>query len=237
MGLFDFLNKKTSLRSNGLLQGFKDHHSHILFGVDDGVKTLEGALEVLSYAESEGVSQMWCTPHIMEDINTPTSLLQERFAQLKESYNGNISLHLAAEYMLDNEFQKRLNSGDILTIDGEMVLVETSVTIPPCNFIEVLHDIMSKGYRPILAHPERSRFLTMTDYEKLDSFGVYFQLNLPSIVGYYGETAQKKAVQILKNGWYYVAGSDCHRLQSYESQVNREVLTSDIIERLKVLLK
>ena len=86
MGLFDFLNKKKSFIGSGLLQGFKDHHSHILFGVDDGVKTLEGALEILSYVESNGVSQLWCTPHIMDDINTPTSFLQERFAQLEENY-------------------------------------------------------------------------------------------------------------------------------------------------------
>lgn len=237
MGLFDFLHKKKSLTDSGLLQGFKDHHSHILFGVDDGVKTLEESLEVLSYAESNGVSDMWCTPHIMEEISTPTSLLQERFAQLKESYKGNISLHLAAEYMLDTEFEKRLDSRDLLTLGEDVVLVETSTTIPPINFIEVLQDIMSKGYRPMLAHPERSRYLTMTDYERLDSMGVYFQMNLPSIVGYYGDTAQKKAIQILKNDWYKVAGTDCHRLQSYETHMNREVLTSDIVERLQVLLK
>ena len=237
MGLFDFLHKKATLTGSGLLQGFKDHHSHVLFGVDDGVKTLEEALQILSCMESKGVSELWCTPHIMEDIKTPTSLLQERFAQLKESYKGNISLHLAAEYMLDTEFERRLDSGDLLTLNDDVVLVETSVTIPPYNFIEVLHDIMSKGYRPLLAHPERYRYLTMTDYERLDSIGVHFQLNLPSIIGYYGETAHKKAVQMLKNGWYNVAGSDCHRLQSYESHVNREILTPDIVERLKVLLK
>ena len=237
MGLFDFLNKKKSFIGSGLLQGFKDHHSHILFGVDDGVKTLEGALEILSYVESNGVSQLWCTPHIMDDINTPTSFLQERFAQLEENYKGNIRLHLAAEYMLDTEFEKRLENRDLLPLYDDVILVETSVTIPPYNFIEVLYDIMSKGYRPMLAHPERSRYLTMADYERLDSMGVYFQLNLPSIVGYYGDTAQKKAVHMLKNNWYNAAGSDCHRLQSLESQLTREVLTSDIIERLQVLLK
>ena len=237
MGLFDFLHRKTSLVSSGLLQGSGDHHSHILFGVDDGVKTLEESLDVLAYAESNGVSQLWCTPHVMEDINTPTALLQERFAQLKESYKGNIKLHLAAEYMLDTEFERRLESRDLMPLYDDVILVETSTTMPPYNFIQVLHDIMSKGYRPMLAHPERYRYLTMTDYERIDSFGVHFQLNLPSIVGYYGDTAQKKAVQMLRNGWYKVAGSDCHRLSSYQTQINREVLTSDITRQLETLLK
>jgi tyrosine-protein phosphatase YwqE len=236
MGLFDFLHKKTSLSSSGMLAGSRDFHSHVLFGVDDGVKTLEESLSVLACMESNGVSQLWCTPHVMEDIPNPTSLLQERFAELKEAYTGTIELHLAAEYMLDTEFEKRLEAHDLLPLYDEVVLVETSATIPPINFIELLQEIMTQGYRPMLAHPERSRYLTMNDYERLDSYGVFFQLNLPSIIGYYGDTAQKKAELILKNGWYKVAGSDCHRLPSYESQINREILSPDINARLRQLV-
>ena len=237
MGLFDFLHKKTSLRASGVLAGSKDYHSHLLFGVDDGVKSLEEALDVLSYAESNGVAHLWCTPHVMEDIPNATDMLQERFGMLEDAYTGGIKLHLAAEYMLDTEFEKRLETRDLLPLYDDVILVETSTTIPPINFMEVLQDIMSKGYRPMLAHPERYRYLTMNDYERLDSYGVFFQLNLPSIVGYYGDTAQHKARLILKNGWYKVAGSDCHRLPSYQTQINREVLTSDITKQLETLLK
>ena len=237
MGLFDFLQKKTSIQASGMLSGSRDYHTHILFGVDDGVKTLEESLEVLSHAEANGVGHIWCTPHIMEDIATPTQFLQERFCCLKDSYKGSIQLHLAAEYMLDLEFEKRLQDRDLMPLFDDVILVETSTTIPPINFMDTLQDIMSKGYRPMLAHPERYRYLTMNDYERLDSYGVFFQLNLPSIVGYYGDTAQHKARLILKNGWYKVAGSDCHRLPSYQTQINREVLTSDITKQLETLLK
>ena len=219
-----------------MLAGSRDFHSHVLFGVDDGVKTLEESLSVLACMESNGVSQLWCTPHVMEDIPNSTSRLQERFAELKEAYTGKIELHLAAEYMLHTEFEKRLEAHDLLPLYGDVVLVETSATIPPINFIELLQEIMTKGYRPMLAHPERSRYLTMNDYERLDSYGVFFQLNLPSIVGYYGDTAQKKAELILKNGWYKVAGSDCHRLPSYESQITREILSPDIDAKLRQLV-
>ncbi len=236
MRLFDFLHKKTSLRASGVLAGSKDYHSHLLFGVDDGVKSLEEALDVLSYAESNGVAHLWCTPHVMEDIPNATDMLQERFEMLEEAYTGGIKLHLAAEYMLDTEFEKRLETRDLLPLYDDVILVETSTTIPPINFMEVLQDIMSKGYRPMLAHPERYRYLTMNDYERLDSYGVHFQLNLPSIIGNYGDTAQKKAELILKNGWYKVAGADCHNLSSYQSHMNREVLTSDTIEQLRQLV-
>ena len=236
MGLFDFLHKKTSFSASGVLAGSKDFHSHVLFGVDDGVKTLEDSLEVLSYAESNGVSHLWCTPHVMEDMPNSTQKLQDRFGMLEEAYKGGIKLHLAAEYMLDIEFERRLETGDLLPLYDDVILVETSTAIPPINFMEILQDIMSKGYRPMLAHPERYRYLTMNDYERLDSYGVYFQLNLPSITGYYGDTAQKKAESILKNGWYKAAGADCHSLSSYKSHMNREVLASDTIEQLRQLV-
>ena len=236
MGLFDFLHRKTSLRASGVLAGSKDYHSHLLFGVDDGVKSLEEALDVLSYAESNGVAHLWCTPHVMEDIPNATNMLRERFGMLEDAYTGGIKLHLAAEYMLDTEFEKRLETRDLLPLYDDVILVETSTTIPPINFMEVLQDIMSKGYRPMLAHPERYRYLTMNDYERLDAYGVYFQLNLPSIIGYYGDTAQKKAELILKNGWYKAAGADCHSMSSYDSHMNREVLASDTIEQLRQLV-
>lgn len=237
MGLFNFMQKKKSLIQSGVLAGSKDYHTHILFGVDDGIATLEHSLDVLDFFESHGVKELWCTPHIMEDIPNTTAWLNERFAQLQEAYAGKIVLHLAAEYMLDSTFEQRLEENDIMPLYDDVVLVETSTGAPPINMIDILQNIMSKGYRPMLAHPERYRYLTMNDYERLESYGVYFQLNLASLLGYYGESAQKKARMILKNGWYKIAGSDCHRSTTIKDQYNREVLTSDIKEQLRELLQ
>ena len=235
MGILDFLKKKYSL-AEGVLSGAADSHSHILFGVDDGIATLEDSLAVLALEESIGIKEVWCTPHVMDDLTNTTESLKERFQQLQQAYKGPIKLHLAAEYMLDSEFERRLAKGDLLTIGDSYVLVETSMNVPPFNLGEIIQKIMAKGYRPLLAHPERYRYLQMKDYEQLDSIGVHFQLNLPSLVGYYGETAQKKAKALLKNGWYKKIGSDCHRLSSLQEQLNREVLTSDINEQLRQLL-
>ena len=235
MNFLRFLKRKYSL-SDGILQGSADSHSHILFGVDDGIATLEDSLAVLSFLESQGVTKVWCTPHIMDDLATPTEELKARFQELQQAYQGNIELCLAAEYMLDSEFEKRLDQDDLLTYDGESVLVETSMNVPPYNFIEILQRTMSKGYRPLLAHPERYRYLAMKDYEYLDSIGVFFQLNLPSLVGYYGDSAREKAEELLRKGMYKKIGSDCHRLQSIQEQYTREALTKEINEQLQRLL-
>lgn len=233
MGFFDFIKRKQSLQSSGILQGVTDRHSHILFGVDDGIRTLEDSLAVLAYDEEVGIKEVWCTPHIMEDVPNTTEALRERFAQLQEAYNGPIKIHLAAEYMLDTLFEERFKAGDLLTMEDNTILVETSTWNPPTDMTGTLRRIQKAGYRPLLAHPERYRYLTEPGYERLHKMGVHFQLNLGSLVGYYGETAMGKAHDLLEKGWYSEVGSDCHRLATIKEQYTREVLTKDIVSRLQ----
>jgi len=234
MGLFSIFRKqKTSISDSGVLKGICDCHTHLLPGVDDGVATLEQSLEVLAYMESQGVSQVWCTPHVMDDIPNPTELLLRKFEELKTAYKGNIKLNLAAEYMLDSEFEKRLAEGDLLKMWDDVVLVETSTNIPPYNLLNLLENIMSKGYRPMLAHPERYRYMDVADYRHLREIGVYYQLNLPSVVGYYGETAANKALRLLREGSYYAVGSDCHKYSSILSQFNRAVLPDEVVADIR----
>lgn len=233
MGIFNIFRKRHSIASSSLLRGGEDRHSHVLFGVDDGIKTLEDSLKVLEYDETLGVSDVWCTPHIMEDVPNTTEGLRQRFAELQQAYTGPIRLHLAAEYMLDNLFEERLKVGDLLTMGDDLILVETSTWNPPTNFQSILKEIMKAGYYPLLAHPERYRYLENKDYEELYKMGVRFQLNLGSLTGYYGETTKKKAKTILKNGWYSHCGSDCHRLSSIKEQYSRETLSESDVNLLK----
>lgn len=233
MALFGLFNKKQSLQTSGVLEGCTDRHSHILYGVDDGAKTLEDSLSVLEYLESVGIKDLWCTPHIMEDLPNTTEQLQMIFQELQQAYKGSIRLHLAAEYMLDSVFEQRLKSEDLMTMEDDILLVETSTIAEPYDLAGMLQQIMSAGYRPLFAHPERYRFLTEKDFDKLYNMGVKFQLNLGSITGYYGETAKTKAEFILNKGMYSVFGSDCHRLSSIKQQYERESLSKAIVKQLK----
>ena len=85
MGIFDIFRKRHSIDSSSLLKGGEDRHCHVLFGVDDGVKTLEEALNVLEYDENLGLTVVWCTPHVMEDIPNTTEVLRQRFAKLRQA--------------------------------------------------------------------------------------------------------------------------------------------------------
>ena len=233
MGLFDFIKQKQSLTESGVLKGMTDRHCHVLFGVDDGIRTLEDSLAVLAYDEEVGISEVWCTPHIMEDVPNTTEALRERFEQLRQAYSGPIKLHLAAEYMLDTLFEERFNAGDLLTMEDNTVLVETSTWNPPSDMTGTLRRIQKAGYRPLLAHPERYRYLNDAGYERFHKMGIHFQLNAGSLVGYYGETAMRKAHDLLAKGWYSEIGSDCHRLASIKEQYARATLTKDVVARLK----
>ena len=86
--MFDFLRTKFTLAESGVLSGSVDAHSHILFGVDDGSKHRTDSLEMLAYEESLGVTDVWCTPHVMEDVPNTTEKLKERFSQFQELYQG-----------------------------------------------------------------------------------------------------------------------------------------------------
>ena len=230
--MFEFLKRKHSLITSGALKGKTDRHSHILYGVDDGIRTLEDSLRVLSFQESIGITDVWCTPHVMEDTPNTTDALRQRFDSLCKAYKGNIKLHLAAEYMLDNLFEERFKAGDLLTMEDNIVLVETSTWNPPPGLYDIFRDLQKSGYHPLFAHPERCRYLSENGYESLYKMGVHFQLNMPSVVGYYGETARNKALFLLEKGWYSHFGSDCHRFSNIEEQYNRQTLTKDTISLL-----
>ena len=141
--MFGLFNRRTSILESGLLKGAVDQHSHILYGLDDGVKTQEDSLAILQFLEEQGVSEVWFTPHVMEDVPNTTEGIRARFEELKAVYAGGLQLHLAAEYMMDTLFEDRLARRDLLEHGEEVVLVETSAIAPPINLWVVLEKMLS----------------------------------------------------------------------------------------------
>lgn len=217
--------KRISLAGSGIFRGFTDWHSHLLPGVDDGVRTMEESLQILSFYEQLGVKVVWLTPHIMEDMPNTISALKARFEKLKAAYQGNIVLHLASENMLDNLFEERLEKDDLLPLggDGKHLLVETSYFNPPMGLTNILLRVKSKGYTPVLAHPERYNYMDESGYRQLKGLNVKFQLNLFSLTGAYGAGVRKKAGWLMKNGFYDLAGSDMHGLAALETNIYKKI--------------
>lgn len=227
-------NKKVKLTDSNLLDGFTDWHSHILPGVDDGFKEMKDSLEAIKKFEGLGVKRIWLTPHVMEDYpNTPEKLM-ERYEELKQAYDGNVELRLASENMLDSLFEERLQEDNFLPIgdDGKMLLVETSYFNPPYGMEDMIDELKKKGYTPLLAHPERYRYMEEQDYINWREKGVKFQINYLSLAGGYGDTAKKKAEWLIKKGMVEASGSDLHRIEFFD-HCNGNGIKADLLNSLK----
>ena len=242
--MWPFRKKRFSLIDSGLLQGMTDCHSHILPGVDDGIQSEEESLQALHSLYELGIREFWLTPHIMEDIpNTPTEL-RARFEALKEKVAEPAirnAMHLGAEHMIDSLFVRRLAEDDVMlfkpdSLQTPLILVETSYFNPPVSLWELLEEIRSKGYVPLLAHPERYVYMNKADYQRLTDMGVLLQLNILSLAGAYGEGARRNAMQLLHNDSYSYVGTDLHDLDDFLDYAYEECLTKNDVEALKTII-
>ena len=193
-----------------------DIHSHLLPGIDDGAKTFEDTLALTKALQSFGCTQFITTPHIIQYVwdNTKEQITSNAATTVIELEKNNIKVpfHAAAEYLMDDQFEKLFKSSELLTLKNNYVLVEMSYINPPIQLYSILFDLQVAGYIPVLAHPERYLFYqnNFNEYLKLKRAGCLFQLNLLSIVGYYGTEVTKIAEQLLQKGMYNYVGSDVH---------------------------
>lgn len=212
-----------------------DVHAHLLPGVDDGIKTTAEAWQTLARMEALGVERILLTPHVSDEHRGNTPLhLREVFAELETANPTAIRLQLAGEYMLDNGYRQRLEAG-LLTLSESQVLVETSYLRPPMELDQLLYETCMAGYVPVLAHPERYMYMQATDYDRLQTLGCRFQLNLFALGGWYGSEPARKARKLLQQGRYTFVGSDCHSRAGYEAALERLKLSRKECEALQLL--
>jgi len=206
---------------------FTDIHSHLLPGIDDGVKTVEESLEVIKHLISLGFKKLITTPHIMSDYykNTPDIIrgkLDEIRVALK-SANIEVEIEAAAEYYLDENFYKKIiDNEEILTFGDNYVLFETSFTVEPLLLKEAVFRLNSSGYKPVFAHPERYQYLQEKKklLDELIDQGLLFQINALSLTSYYSKQVQKSAEELIKRNAVAFIGSDCHNISQAEMLKN-----------------
>ena len=196
-----------------------DIHNHMLFGVDDGSKTLEDSIDVLRDLENCGYNNIILTPHYIKDSNYSSSpknnnnKLQILKEELKKN-NININLYLGNEIYIDDKIYELLKNREVNSLNGtNYLLIELPMSGEYSGYQEIFSHLMSKGYKIVLAHPER--YLSFQeDYKKvleLHKLGVYFQSNLDSIIGRYGEEAEILIKRLLKDKMISFLATDIHR--------------------------
>jgi len=194
-----------------------DMHNHLLPGIDDGLKNIDDTLRFIDELRNLGYQKLICTPHILSGVhdNSPETILPalEKVRKALAERQIEFPIEAAAEYMVDNHFEELLiNKAPLLTLGNNHILIEMSYVAPSPNLKQVIFELNIQGYKPILAHPERYNYYHMdfAKYEDIKERGIYFQVNMLSLTGYYGKMVKKTAEKLIKKGMVEFIGTDMH---------------------------
>ncbi len=219
-------------------EGFVDIHSHILPGIDDGAKNIKESLELISEIRKMGFVKVICTPHTYEGVHNNTyKSIEQSFNTLNNRNNEKIKFNFASEYMLDNSIIVKAKNKSLLCLKHNYVLVEMSYISSPINLYEIIFELQTNGYIPVLAHPERYRFLYVKNYNefnKLKKVGCMFQINLLSLTGYYGKDIVDACNYLINNDFCDYFGSDIHNLRHIK-KFNEKVITKNITKIKEII--
>src|SRR4051794_12623320 len=194
-----------------------DMHSHLLPALDDGLETMDETIHFIQQLHSLGYQKFICTPHIISDLhpNSPATILPrlEEVRKALKQQNIPVQIDAGAEYMVDIDFENSIKNGDqLLTIGDKNILIEMSYIAPSPNIEQVIFDLNMKGLKPIIAHPERYMYYhnDFEKYQRLIDLGAVLQVNLLSLLGYYGKNVKVVAERLIKQKMILFAGTDMH---------------------------
>jgi len=200
-----------------------DMHSHMIPGIDDGAQDIQDSLEMIRGLASLGYKKIITTPHVLWEMypNTPEKITRglETVQSAMKAASIDITLQAAAEYYIDDHFDEHIRSkAPLLTLSGNLVLVEFSMITAPLELNSIIFELEIQNYQPVIAHPERYVYLTRKKefFEDLKSAGCFFQLNLLSIAGVYGHAVQELAEYLQKVNYYDYVGTDMHNARHLE---------------------
>jgi len=206
--------------------GFIDIHSHILPGVDDGSKSMDETLRMLTIAYAEGIQIMIATPHYA--VNK-TNIEPEKLRELAKEVNVaaqelglNLQIILGNELFYSVDLVNALSSGEALTIDGtRYILLEFHPGSSIREITSGLKHCIHAGYIPILAHTERYQCLRkkVEVVGDLIKIGVYIQINTSALNGMRIDSISNFSRKLMKKGWVHFLGTDSHDLYDRPPQM------------------
>ncbi len=203
------------------MAGFVDFHSHLMPGVDDGAQDVEQALAALRLFQAQGATHCLTTPHFDAGLTKSASALAARLGQFDAAWEALTRAHAqepalpalarGVEMMLDDP-DPDLTDPRVRLAGGPFVLVEFPAMQLPPNAEWALNNIRQRGFRPIVAHPERYRNhdARLTVLQRCRAAGALLQVNAGSLLGQHGDRARAVAHALLQLGWVDYLASDHH---------------------------
>ena len=193
-----------------------DLHCHLLPGIDDGPRSMEGSVSLARTYLSAGIGRVAATPHVnLRHENDPDRILQTRLELIERLGAEGIDLmveqgaEVSADVTagLDDSTLRRLTLGG-----GEWLLVEPPTRASTFTIHKAVFDVQQRGFRVLLAHPERNPAL-QKDIDlvaDLVGTGTRTQVTAESLTGRYGPAAEKAARTLFENGLVHTVASDAH---------------------------
>ena len=197
-----------------------DIHSHILPGIDDGARTLEESVQLVSEMTGWGFERITCTPHITKKFRNTRESIQEKFDMLSKAVTDkglDIELRMSAEYRLNPEtWPEILSQGQLMPIEDQYILMEFPINDPTemgdLIPMEEFRKVLSLGLTPVLPHPERYFYLDHDDLLRYVDAGVKIQSNYGSLAGVYGSEVRDRAQSLIDEGIVSFLASDMHNM-------------------------
>ncbi len=191
-----------------------DIHSHIVFGVDDGAKTLEDSVAMLELAAESGTTDIVATPHSDLRFRFDLPLIRQRIAEMQERVGDRIRIHQGCDFHLHfDNIRSCLVDRAPYTINGHRYLmVEFSERSIPGNIGDVFQDMLQQEITPVVTHPERNGLL-MGDPGRLVEWvrmGCLMQVTGQSFTGRFGKSAEANCRELMKHRLVHFVASDAH---------------------------
>lgn len=219
-----------------------DIHSHILPGIDDGSPDVKTSVSYIKQLSELGLNKFICTPHIFKEVypnNSKTILtaLAKTKAELK-AQNVKVEIAASAEYMMDIDFLETLKNNEILPMPNKYILIEMSYAAKNNNIEQYIFELNVKGFKPILAHPERYNYYhpNFNQYKRFKDIGCLLQLNALSLTGYYGKEVKTIALKLVKEKLIDLIGTDLHHQKHLDTIANftKTGKFSDLLRNLEL---
>lgn len=194
-----------------------DMHCHLLPGVDDGSMNMDMTRKLLQMEIENGVDTILFTPHFKRGKSrfNNEKLLQvfEKVKQEALKMNPDMKLYLGEELYYDHSLCHAIEEGKALKLNGtDYVLVEFSPDVDYKTIHKACQNLVMLGVMPVLAHIERYQALVSKNDRlvEIHEMGVYYQMNITSIMGSCFSTRSYRQKKLMADGWIDIIGSDSH---------------------------
>lgn len=237
------------------MRGITDIHSHIIFGVDDGARSLDESMEILKQEYAQGVRNVIFTPHFHMGKCTPNpNKIKSNFEKIKSKIKDeepDMNVYLGNEILACNDMAELLDNGELFTLaQSKYVLVEFETFIDYSSLKKQIGMLLNGGYMPIVAHCERYRCLrkslnraNVKNIKHLVEMGAYMQVNTTTVF----KSDRRFVKTLIDNDILHFIATDTHNLRNrsvywdkcvryLEKKYNKDFIKSLLVENPSKIL-